>query len=188
MKADEKLPVFKVSLGIGSPNLVRYTTFFNVYKGQPGYETKSLGPFHLKLEYRLKWWLGLGINVNYMSYGLSYIDRAFDPNVGAVDNKVRIRNTNTAVNLRSNFYFFNPEKRTTKSELYLGAGLGYKFGKFKVTSEYEEYTPKVTFNDLYKFGFEATCGYRYNFSKHLAVYSEIGVAKSIFQLGLTGRF
>ena len=130
-----------------------------------------------------------GINVNYMDYSLSYLGVAFDPNIGSVPNEITIKSKNMAINLRSNFYFIDPKKRKTKSEAYVGFGIGYKLGgQPKVSSQYPEYTPSIQFAEIYNFGFEVTVGYRYNFSKHWAFYTELGIAKSILQIGVTAKF
>lgn len=188
LPAQDAMPRYKISLGYGVPNVAQYSAFVKSYESQPGYESKGTGPFHFKFEYRYNRRFGFGLNVNYMGYRIQYLGTAFDPKLGTVPNEITINSNSAAFNIRTNYYFNDPNKQRKKSEFYIGFGIGYNLSDFNVTSQYEEYTPVVIFNDLYQLGLELTGGYRYNFNRYLAVYSEIGYAKSILQFGVTGSF
>lgn len=186
--AGDSIPRFKVSLGVGYPNISKYYSFVKLYENQDGYDSDGIGPLHLKLEYKLNKKWSLGLNANYMSYNIHYQSVAFDPKVGSVPNEVKISSSSVSLNARANYYFASMDWPNKRWEFYSGLGLGYNFSKFDVTSQYEEYTPVIEFGDIYKLGFELSAGGRFAFSKHLAVYSELGFAKSFVQLGITGSF
>jgi hypothetical protein len=198
LRAQDDFQKYRISVGAGYPNpsqfgnLLIKTKVFNsvlkLYENDSAFSMFGSGPFHLKFEYRAKWWLGVGLNINYVRYGCTFYGTAFDPNIGKVANKVTITYRNIATNCRANFYFINPENSDTRSELYLGIGLGYKAGKIGVSSEYKEYTPSITLGRVYNVGLETTLGYRYNFTENIAAYGEFGAAKSIVQGGLTVSF
>jgi opacity protein-like surface antigen len=183
--ADEPLKHY-VSIGIGAPNLPKF--YFNKFDYQNKFKASGTGPFHLKYENRVKTWLGIGLSINHMTYKISYTDNATDTVRGViVPNNVEISSNNTAFNFRTNLHFINPEKYD-KLDVYFGIGLGFKVGKLRVSSDYEGYTPSFKLPSINKFGFETTLGMRYFFDKNLGLYSEIGIAKSIVQIGLTARF
>ena len=69
-----------------------------------------------------------------------------------------------------------------------GMGIGFRTGKLIIDSEYKAYQPKLDLPSLSRLGFEASLGYRHFFDENLGLYAELGLAKSIFQFGFTGRF
>lgn len=178
-----------ISVGAGGPSLPRLTfSRINVFDSKPNYSNTGKGPFHLKYEFRPVWYLGIGLNLNYMDYKVSYSEDAIDTIQGKlVTNNIKISSWNLATNVRANIYFTNPENHEN-TDVYFGIGMGYRFGEFKVESELNQYKPKVELPSLLKLGLEATFGFRYYFNEHLGVYSELGLAKSVIQIGLTGRF
>ena len=187
--AQGKLPAkHYVSAGAGFPNLPRL--YFNsVSNSLENFEASGSGPFHLKYENRVSRWFGVGASVNYMSYKVTYIsERAFDTAAGRiVPNHVNISSSNTAINLRGNVHFINPEKHG-KVDVYFGMGLGYKFGKPKLTATVPESTPSIELPAYTNIGFETTFGFRYYIQDHVGFYTELGVAKSVIQAGATVRW
>jgi len=128
------------------------------------------------------------VNINHMSYHVSYTDDILDTVNGVIlPNNIDIRSNNTAVNLRGNLHFINPEKND-KLDIYMGIGFGLRFGKFNVSSQYAEFTPSVKLPNLSKIGFETTLGARYFLTDNIGVYAEFGPAKSLIQGGLSVRF
>jgi len=175
-----------VSIGAGFPNLPRF--FFNTLSSKDKFTSSGTGPYHLKYENRVYSWLGLGVSINHMTYKVSYKENVLDTANGIiVPNQVEISNNNTAVNLRSNFHFINPEKYE-HLDVYMGLGFGYRFGKLRISSEYQGYTPSIKLPGLSKLGAEVTFGMRYFIDKNIGFYTELGIAKSIVQAGLTARF
>ncbi|NQW43675.1 MAG: outer membrane beta-barrel protein [Bacteroidetes bacterium] len=176
---------YTVSAGVGFPNLPRLTSV--LFKNNNGYSSKGNGPYHIKVENRLNEWFGLGININYMDYQVSYVGEALDANGIKVPNNILVKSHNTALNIRANFHLLN-NVENEKWDLYIGTGLGYKFGKFKVSSDYTEYTPTITLPSISPIGLEFTIGARYFVIPNLGIYAEIGPAKSFIQFGLSCRF
>jgi len=175
-----------LSLGAGFPNLP--VLVFNVYDSKKNFNVDGKGPYHLKYENRISSFLSLGVNINNMSYHVSYTDDVLDTVKGVImPNNIDIKSNNTAVNVRGNLHFINPEKNKDL-DIYLGIGLGLRFGKFNVSSQYAEFTPSVKLPNLSKIGFEGTIGARYFFTDNIGVYAEFGPAKSLIQGGLSVRF
>lgn len=177
-----------VSIGYGFPNLslIGFNSI-NFFTDKKDFMSKGTGPLHLKYENRINKYIGLGVNMNYVSYHVSYIEEQFDTIQGIpAPNKIDINYWNLATNLRANFYFFSPEERPI--DLYLGFGIGFRYGKFKLTASNEQFAPSIGLPNLSYLGLESTLGCRYFPSENIGIYSELGLAKSIFQIGVTGRF
>lgn len=175
-----------LSFGAGAPNLP--VLFFNIYESKKNFTSEGKGPFHIKYENRINNFLSLGLNINNMSYHVSYTEDVLDTVNGIVlPNNIDIRSNNTAFNVRGNIHFINPEKND-KIDVYLGLGLGLRFGKLKVSSQYESFTPSIKLPNLSRIGFESTIGMRYFLADNIGVYAEFGPAKSLIQGGLSVRF
>lgn len=175
-----------ISVGAGFPNLPKF--FFNYLSTEKNYKALGTGPFHLKYENRVKSWLGLGLSINHMTYSISYTQDVLDTNLGRIyPNKINISSNNTAFNIRANIHFLNPEKQE-RNDFYWGIGIGFRTGQLIIDSEYKAYTPKLDLPSLSRLGFESSIGYRHFFDDNLGIYAELGLAKSIFQFGFTGRF
>lgn len=175
-----------VSVGAGFPNLPRL--FFNYLSTEKNYKATGTGPFHLKYENRVNRWLGVGLSVNHMTYSVTYTQDVLDTALGRVyPNKINISSNNTAFNFRSNLHFLDPENQS-KHDFYVGMGLGFRVGKLRIESEYPSFQPKLDLPSLSHLGLEATIGYRYFLDDNLGFYSEFGLAKSVLQIGFSGRF
>lgn len=175
-----------LSFGAGAPNLP--VLFFNIYDSKDNFKTEGKGPYHLKYENRINNFLSLGLNINNMSYHVSYTEKVLDTVNGVIlPNNIDIRSNNTSFNVRGNLHFINPEKND-KLDVYMGIGLGLRFGKLKVSSQYESFTPSIKLPNLSRIGFEGTIGMRYFLADNIGVYAEFGPAKSLIQGGLSLRF
>lgn len=171
-----------LSAGIGFPNLPRF--YFNQFNYKSSFSSSGKGPFHLKYEYRAHARLGLGVNINYMTYKVSYTETIFDTILGqAAKNTTTIKSNNTALNLRANYHILNPEKHT-KNALYIGLGIGYRFGSFTTESDYPGNTVSISLPAVYRLGLETTIGWRHKLTKESSFYLEMGPAKSFIQGGL----
>lgn len=177
-----------ISAGFGFPNIPRLVfNNLNFFDSKSDYKNTGTGPLHFKYENRVTSFLGIGVNINYMDYRVSYTEPQLDTFQGVVVmNKVKISAWNLATNVRANFYFTNPEN-TPKTDVYFGIGLGYRMGKFTTSADIKGTEPKIQLPSLFKLGCEATFGYRHYFNDHIGLYAELGLAKSILQVGLTGR-
>lgn len=175
-----------LSLGAGFPNLP--VAFFNIYDSKRNFNVDGKGPYHIKYENRINSFLGLGLNINNMSYHVSYTEDVLDTVNGIIlPNNIDIRSNNTAFNVRCNLHFINPEKNKDL-DVYMGMGLGLRFGKLNVSSQYSAFTPSIKLPNLSKIGFETTIGMRYFLTENIGVYTEFGPAKSLIQGGLSVRF
>lgn len=185
--ADEVKYRHTVSLGAGVPNMT--VSLFNIFNNyNNNFSAKGTGPFHIKYENRFHPHMSVGLNINTASYDIRYVDDVLDTNKGKiVPNNVRIKGRNTAFNVRYNIHFLNP-KNFSNFDCYFGIGMGIRVGKPVLSSEYQYYTPSIKLPNFSVIGFETTIGMRYFFTDHIGLYTEIGVAKSIAQLGLSVRF
>ena len=78
----------------------------------------------------------------------------------------------------------------TKFDPYLGLGVGYRNSSYKYSStdpNWDEST-FTGFKNPFNFGGDLTFGTRYFFTDNIGAYVELGIAKSILQLGLTAKF
>lgn len=182
LKASDE-PQFTVSAGIGAPNLT--LALFNIFdNGSNQFTKRGSGPLHFKAEKRMNKLLGLGLNINYVSYDIRYVDKVLDQTQGTIrEVNARIQGSNTAFNCRANLYFTDPENNP-QLDVYWGMGLGLKFGGPKISSDFEGYSPSIKLPAFNKIGFESTIGLRYFPIENFGIYAELGIAKSIVQGGL----
>ncbi len=188
---DDELLKWNVSIGVGAPNMSRYSSFINkTFKTKPDYSIKGKGPFHFKVEYRPNWWLGVGLNVNHSSYTINYtMDNYLNTSTGVyMPNLITIKNSSTAFNVRGNLHLLNPKNYGPQGDIYWGIGLGFKAGKLKVGAQYPEATPSISFPNLWPIGIETTLGVKYYLTPNIGAYAELGLAKSIIQIGATAAF
>lgn len=174
-----------ISLGLGVPNL--YKAAFIIADNGSEIKYKGLGPLHLKYENRLGERVGIGLSINHVQYRFDYTDQYLDTNLGRIKiNDIRVKGQNTAFNAKFNFHYL---KQDGNVDLYSGLGLGLRFGKPKITATYEDSKPNITFPSLSIIGAEFTLlGVRAYFTENIGAYAELGIAKSIFQFGLSARF
>jgi hypothetical protein len=177
-----------VSLGFGFPNFPRF--FFNQFDSKNRFESSGSGPFHLKYEYRLNRWVGLGTSVNYIQYKITWVDDVFDTLLGRMKpNNISIENRSVAVNSRVNVHLINPENHP-EYDIYWGFGIGYQFGGgVRVRSDFPEYALNIKLPRISRLGLESSIGFRRQiWGEKLKIYSEIGLTKSLMQLGLNYQF
>jgi len=146
--------------------------------------SSTLGPYFLKGERIYKNGFGFGINLAYFQLrqeGL--IDRFNEFN-----DQVQGRYTyNTfSVLMRTNYHFTNIFGKFVP---YIGLGLGYRYGAVSYKDNWSE-TDDYGYpnNPLFPLGFDGTLGFRYYVNDQLGIYSEVGIAKSILQFGMSYKF
>jgi hypothetical protein len=71
--------------------------------------------------------------------------------------------------------------------LYWGLAAGYKDASWKYTSNDSTYNKRDE-APIMPWAMECTVGVRYHFSKYIGAFSEVGLAKSVFQFGICGKF
>ncbi|HTF80583.1 MAG TPA: outer membrane beta-barrel protein, partial [Cytophagales bacterium] len=157
-----------------------------------GIKVKTLGPLSLKYEYGVSEHIGLGINVNYLTNGISYDDTQTDGTYTTTEHYKLTRNT-ISVLARMNIHFGDHEKL----DPYWGFGLGYRQATWKQEYSITSNDPTVGNNtqadplpsfNAFPFGFETTFGMRYLFTPSVGAFAEVGFAKSFAQFGLTAKF
>ena len=97
--------------------------------------------------------------------------------------------TTTSFNLRYN-YLFNPNSAV---KVYWGAGIGLRTNSVKIEANNPKFSsalnlPGINIASIPTMGFESTLGFRGNITPQLGLYGEIGIAKSVFQGGLSYSF
>lgn len=161
----------QISLGYGFANTTQ--TLLSNYDQDlyPDLEFKALGPIFLKYEFGASEKVGFGLNVAYAGAGITYDD--------GVD-RAAIDWWGTSFNARVNRHFGSHDK----FDPYIGVGMGYKIAKWTFSDENNSEDTGA----LIPLGFETTFGARYMFTQNIGLYSEVGLAKGIFQIGLNSKF
>ena len=168
-----------VSAGYGFVNVIQGLFSANVHTSETGYKSANFGPLHFKAEYGISDVVGVGLSVNYVKAGASYQDQS----VTGTPYTYEAGYNNLSALLRFNFHIGNHEK----VDPYIGTGIGYRTGNWYYESNDPNYTGDEI-KGIQPLGFEAVFGLRYYVMENLGLYTEIGMAKSLFQLGVVGSF
>lgn len=149
--------------------------------------TKSgFGPFHFRGEYGLTNKIGVGISMNYDSYG--GILKKYP--TGLTQCYTSKKTVSSFVGLiRFNYHFAT----TKKLDPYVAIGGGFRSIKSTFTTDdpngslisFDKETGGYTPSNG---AFEILAGLRYYFAPHISFYSEIGASQSIIQFGISMRF
>lgn len=167
------------TVGYGFPNWGK--TILKVYETEPGFSSFGFGPVHFRGEYGLSDNIGLGISVNFVSYGVSYTYQGYNSVTKLnQDYTDKIEVTSLSVMPRFNFHF----AVSNQLDPYWGIGAGYKINSYKFSST-DPTAPPETMPGSIPVGFETTVGMRFYFTENIGVYAEIGLAKSLIQGGLS---
>lgn len=135
---------------------------------------KQKGLFHAKAEYALSNKVGLGIVWNYAAGSANHNSGTTFYNVTDFTSKF---------NARVNYH---PNSVGKLFDPYIGAGLGAGISGLRYKSNLSGGTTSNTTRNT-KLGAELTIGLRTYAYKNLAVFGELGIAKSIAQIGLSYR-
>lgn len=151
--------------------------------GYEDYATKGLGPLHFRGEIGLSKFIGMGISMNYETYGGKWTKLYYNQ---TQQKDQFYAESITAISLsvmpRLNLHF----AVTNQLDPYMGIGAGYKLTTYKFHSDF----PNATNNNVQEegplpVGFETTVGVRFYFSDSFGMYMEMGWAKSLVQGGLS---
>jgi opacity protein-like surface antigen len=184
-----------LSAGYGAPSIIR--TFLKKNTNKTEFDIEGYGPWMLKADYffNKKW--SIGLNLSYSFSRISWLDDGLD----TAQNIMRkyeygIEMEEYSALLRTNYHF----KQTQKIDAYVGMGIGYgsiALGTYTLAPVNEFPTVIKVPKPL---SFEATVGARYFVTKHIGLYSEIGLGKawllleryfipeSVFQAGVCVKF
>ncbi len=152
--------------------------------GYENYSTKGIGPLHFRGEIGLSKFIGLGLSVNYESYGgkwtrLYYVASPSPGHEQYFNESFTV--TSFSVMPRFNFHF----SVTSQVDPYFGVGAGYKSTIYKFHSEFSNATNNNAQEaGPFPVGFETTIGIRYYLSDSFGMYLETGLAKSLIQGGI----
>jgi hypothetical protein len=180
-----------ISAGLGVGNF--RNTIFNFIKKTSGADVQGLDisttlPYFIKAEYAVTDNFGLGINLAHINSRTGdFTFQATNPATGQPETATAsIRLPNTSIMGRANLHFVNDEKL----DVYIGLGLGVRFGGYKIKTAVEDRFDNTFPNIplIVPVGFEATLGARYFFIPNLGAYAELGGAKGILQFGICGKF
>ena len=168
-----------ISLGYGVGNLGN--AVINQYKNNVenfNFNYESEGPYFMKYEYGIKGKFGVGISAAYLKGNgtWQYISEGYTFNG-------EINRTGINLNVRANYHFGDH----LKFDPYIGLGGGIRINKVKVSSDEINYK-KLNIPTVFPLGVELTLGTRFMLTENIGVYTEVGIARTILQFGLTGSF
>lgn len=163
-----------ISAGYGWPNLGKAVVTALISDSAINTKPTGVGPIHFRGEYGVSDKMGLGVSVNYISFGATYTELPYN---------YSISRTSLSILARLNIHF-----GTTESlDPYFGVAAGYKSATWRFTSTDPAYNGESV-PGFTPFGFETTIGMRYYFSENFGIYTELGIAKSVIQAGLAVKF
>lgn len=144
------------------------------------YSTSATGPVYLKYEHALTGKFGIGVAVAYANFGFDYTEKDAS---GTTTYSHETDYTTFSILARMNWHFAEKEG----FDPYIGVGLGYRDGNWTYKTNDPDGSDEINYSVSFPFGFETTIGARIRLSGGLSAYTEIGLAKSVVQLGLTQR-
>ncbi len=142
------------------------------------YKPTSKGPFYFKGEYAVADNFTVGLNVNTSSLSATF-------NVDSVKYTGNLKFGSTSVILRANYTL---SVASDKGGIYFGVGLGYKKAKLSYYDDNPYKSLDGSINIPLPVTFEGTIGYKYFITENIGLYAEMGITRSLFQIGLTSRF
>lgn len=164
-----------ITAGYGFPNLGKTVVNFLINNDSAkNVSATGLGPMHFRGEYGLSNKVGLGLSVNYVSFGAEWTSSS-----GNIPYYNKVSYSSLSILARMNVHFGT----TDKLDPYFGVGAGYRSGIYKLTSTDPDLQNQQV-KGLSPFGFETTIGLRYYFTDMIGFYAELGIAKSVIQGGI----
>jgi len=171
--------VVAFTVGYGYPSWGQ--VYFNLEAVSYGLDTydnytpKGMGPLHFKGEIGLSKFIGMGISVNYETYGGKWTKLYYN---GIYAENFTV--TSLSVMPRFSVHFAT----TTQIDPYFGVGAGYKSTTYKFHSDFPNPDLSWYQEGYFPVSIETTVGLRYYFSDAVGIYMEMGLAKSLIQGGL----
>lgn len=172
------------SAGYGFGNFIQ--AVFNSYETYDDYSFKSLGPIFGKYEYAVNEQLGIGVVFAYASANVSYTDKNYlVTSSPVVYYEEQIDWSTYSVLLRLNWHFNSMGDRI---DPYLGFGAGYRGANWKYSDNDPNYDNNVSMKGFMPLGMEFTAGLRFMVTDFLGIYTEVGFAKAVAQVGIVTKF
>ena len=155
--------------------------------------TNTTAPlYYLKYENKLgkRHALGLSFANSGFTVGGLVRDSFFLNDLGTLTQlNLQAKYKTTSLNVRYN-YTFNPDAQV---KIYWGLGMGIRTNKISISTNdsrlLNKFTiPGINVASVPTFGFESTLGFKGTIADQLGWYAEMGVAKSVFQGGISYSF
>ena len=155
--------------------------------------TNTTAPlYYLKYENKLGKRHSLGLNFANSGFTVGGLvrDSFFLNDQGALTQlNVKFKYKTTSLNVRYN-YTFNPDAQV---KIYWGLGMGLRTNKLSISTEDSKLLnqfsiPGINIASVPTVGFESTLGFKGTIADQLGWYAEMGVAKSVFQGGISYSF
>jgi|GEM_PF-830973 len=189
-KSNAQTPVFSkgsvsftAGYGLGSMwMLTRDMTFDDVVVSSTASTPSATGPFYGKFEVGAAKHLGLGIHYAYASNSWN-CDKT--PYAYGDEEEVTYHYNMTRITWSIMAHMNIHIGPFSKWDPYTGFGIGYRNNYVKYTSDNPKEQSGFSDPTVFHVGLEFGAGCRYYFTPNIAAYAEIGVAKSIFQTGIT---
>lgn len=177
--------LFSGAYGFATPYKLISAFDFTTTTGIVGLKSNVISPIYGKFEYMIGNRVGLGINGAML---LSTHTFGFNYSIDTMQYSTNVKYSRRAMSalIRVNYHFLNSER----SDLYAGIGFGFRqnFTKFTVNNNDETVISKLASRvptTILPIGMDFTLGYRFYATPQLGIFTEIGLAKSIGQIGIT---
>lgn len=148
------------------------------------YKQSALGPIYFKFTKRVRERFSWGISLGYARYHYKWTEETLYQ-ISGQQPYIKVENDNSTYQTfsilgRANLHFSG----SGKFDPYAGVGIGYRIGFFEYKGDTDDYKNDDAVRALFPLGFELTIGARYFILDNFGVYSELGVAKSVWQAGV----
>jgi opacity protein-like surface antigen len=166
-----------ISLGYGTGTAIGW--LFSGTTNQDDFSKKFIGPIYAKGEYAISEDIGIGLNVAYFRPQI----RSISHYRNGIAHYEMMTLTTTSFLFRLNYHLGENDH----IDPYLGMGLGYRTGITRYTNTDPLATNPEDVKTVFPVGFDLTLGARFMITENIGIYSEVGIAKSILQFGLTAK-
>lgn len=185
-----------LEIGYGYPNMDNYIYNNSIGNDNLGFgisfkQINSSGPIHFRGTYGISNHIGIGISMNYDSYGGQLKIVHIINHTNGVDEYYNYKKQVYSLSglIRFSYHF----AVTKKIDPYIAIGGGFLSNTIHFTTNDTSSNAMETFNNyvgarLPPASFEFVAGMRYYFSKHIGIYAEVGLAKSLIQFGIVSKF
>lgn len=180
--AQENASPLSFSLGYGFKNFMEYHGM--AFRDFDNYKQSALGPIYFKFTKRVRERFSWGISLGYARYHYKWTEETLYQ-ISGQQPYIKVENDNSTYQTfsilgRANLHFSG----SGKFDPYAGVGIGYRIGFFEYKGDTDDYKNDDAVRALFPLGFELTIGARYFILDNFGVYSELGVAKSVWQAGV----
>lgn len=144
----------------------------------------SLGPVGLMYEYFVTDKVGIGVELGYSTFQVSYSYDSYDSNFNPAVYSDTWNFTTIRAMGRANFHFTEDEN----FDAYGFVGAGYRTTKFKYTTTDPDFQGTQSFGGGIPFGFKPGLGLRYFFTENLGINAEIALGSPLLSAGISAKF